>query len=192
MRQASLWLHEVKSELGDKLKINWRSFLLEQVNADKGKTWKAWEQDDSYVSRGIWPLRGGVASRILGENDHDIFKETVMQLKHVEHQDIRSRQSVIDIASDIGLDKRKFVKYIDETATLESIVEDHKFAESMGVFGTPTIFNQNVGPIFLKMFSPPKDEAVTVFDHVIGISKNKKYFGELKRPQPPWPRGAVD
>ena len=192
MRQASLWLHDVKSELGDRLKINWRSFLLEQVNADKGKTWKAWEQDDSYVSRGIWALRGGVASRLLGEKDHDIFKETVMQLKHVERQDIRSRQSLIDIASDIGLDKRTFVKYIDETTTLESIVEDHKFAESLGVFGTPTIFNQEVAPIFLKMFSPPKDEAVTVFDHIIGISENKKYFGELKRPQPPWPRGAID
>ncbi len=182
----------MKSELGDRLKINWRSFLLEQVNADKSKNWKAWEQDDSYISRGIWPLRGGVASRLMGEKHHEKFKEAIMQLKHVERQDIRSRQSVIDIASDIGLDKRSFVKNIDETTTLQSIVEDHKFAENLGVFGTPTIFNEEVGPIFLKMFSPPKNEAVTVFDHIIGISANRKYFGELKRPQPPWPRGAID
>ena len=42
------------------------------------------------------------------------------------------------------------------------------------------------------MFTPPKEEALEVFMNLIGISDNKKYVGEIKRPQPPWPRGATD
>jgi hypothetical protein len=26
----------------------------------------------------------------------------------------------------------------------------------------------------------------------MGIAMERKYFGEIKRPQPPWPRGAGD
>jgi len=54
VRQDGIWLARVKVELGDELEINWRSFALEQVNSKEGDDWKAWEQDSSYLSRGLW------------------------------------------------------------------------------------------------------------------------------------------
>ena len=47
-------------------------------------------------------------------------------------------------------------------------------------------------PSFVKTYTPPKEEAVDAFRHFIALSKNSKLFGEIKRPQPPWPRGIFD
>ncbi len=45
---------------------------------------------------------------------------------------------------------------------------------------------------FLKMYTPPESETMASFENFVGIANGRKYFGELKRPQPPWPRGATD
>jgi hypothetical protein len=33
---------------------------------------------------------------------------------------------------------------------------------------------------------------MSAFKDFMGIASSRKYFGELKRPQPPWPRGVKD
>jgi len=39
---------------------------------------------------------------------------------------------------------------------------------------------------------PPEEESMGAFKDFMGIASSRKYFGELKRPQPPWPRGVRD
>ena len=186
-------MRDLKNELGEQLVINWRSFLLEQVNTkDKGDNWKAWEQPPDYISRGIWPLRGGIASNKINTKFRDIFSMKLMERKHVKRDDVRSRKYIIDLAVECGMDQTEFSKILDSDETMDSIINDHKFAESKGIFGTPTFFSETLGVLFVKMFTPPKEEALEVFMNLIGISDNKKYLGEIKRPQPPWPRGATD
>ena len=81
VRQTSYWLRDLKNELGEQLVINWRSFLLEQVNTkDKGDNWKAWEQPPDYISRGIWPLRGGIASNKI--NISNLQKSKLISKKY--------------------------------------------------------------------------------------------------------------
>jgi len=178
--------------LGDDLDIKWRSFALEQVNSKEGEEWKAWEQDANYVSRGLWPLRGGIAARSIGDQAHSGYMEAILHAKHVERDDVRSRESVIAIAEAAGIDLDKFVAVIDDPKTLEQIGQDHEEAVSLGVFGTPTFVFEDKSTAFLKMFTPPEEDTMSAFDNFIGIAANRKYFGELKRPQPPWPRGARD
>tara|TARA_Y100000590_G_C15466576_1_gene918476 strand:+ start:85 stop:642 length:558 start_codon:yes stop_codon:yes gene_type:complete len=185
-------LRDLKNELGDQLSINWRSFLLEQVNNKNGDDWKAWEQSSDYISRGIWPLRGGIASSYISEDYRDIFSNAIMEKKHVDRHDVRSREYVIDLAVECGMNKNEFSKYLDSDQTMDSIIQDHLFAEKLGIFGTPTFYSDTLGVLFVKMFTPPKEESVEVFNHLLGVSENKKYLGEIKRPQPPWPRGAID
>ena len=187
-----MWLAIVKEELGDGLEINWRSFALEQVNSEEGDDWKAWEQDSSYTSRGLWALRGGIAARAQGTVAHDAYMEKILHVKHVEREDIRSRQAVIAVADAAGLDMSDFTAVLDDQASLREIGEDHESAIELGVFGTPTFVFEDGTSAFLKMFTPPEDEAMGAFDNFMGIASNRKYFGELKRPQPPWPRDARD
>jgi len=178
--------------LGDDLEIKWRSFALEQVNSKEGEEWKAWEQGTDYVSRGLWPLRGGIAARSISEQAHGDYMEAILHAKHVEREYVRSRESVIEIAKSASIDLDKFVAAIDDPETLVQIGQDHEEAVSLGVFGTPTFVFEDKSTAFLKMFTPPEEDTMSAFNNFIGIAENKKYFGELKRPQPPWPRGARD
>ena len=55
VRQAGFWLIDLENK--SKIDINWKPFLLEQINSDNNEEWKAWNQNlDQYLSRGIWPL----------------------------------------------------------------------------------------------------------------------------------------
>jgi len=185
-----MWLARVKEELGDGLEINWRSFALEQVNSKEGDEWKAWEQGADYTSRGLWALRGGIAARAQGTGAHNDYMEKILHIKHVEREDIRTREAVIAVAEATEIDVGEFTSVLDDPATLQQIVIDHESALERGVFGTPTFVFEDGTSAFLKMFTPPEDETMGAFNDFMGIASSRKYFGELKRPQPPWPRDA--
>ncbi|MBN4064223.1 DsbA family protein [Dehalococcoides mccartyi] len=182
----------MKDELGDDLIINWRSFALEQVNSKEGDDWKAWEQGSDYVSRGLWPLRGGIAARAQSTAAHNDFMEKLLHAKHVERDDVRTRETIIEIAKTADLDIEKFISVMDDPASLKQIGIDHEEALTHGVFGTPTFVFEDGTAAFLKMFTPPEDESMSAFKDFMGIASKRNYFGELKRPQPPWPRGVRD
>ena len=43
---------------------------------------------------------------------------------------------------------------------------------------------------FLKLIRPDTPEAAEKdFENVMSLVENARYVGEIKRPQPPWPRG---
>lgn len=182
----------MKEELGDELEIRWRSFVLEQVNSKEGEAWKAWEQGPDYVSRGLWALRGGIAARKQGESAHAAYMDKILELKHVDREDVRSRESVIEAAGKAGIDIERFTVDIDNPETLAEIGRDHEDAAAQGVFGTPTLIFEDGSAAFVKTYTPPEDESMSAFEHLMGVTRGKKYFGEIKRPQPPWPRGATD
>ena len=193
MRQAGIWLARVKEEMGDDLQIRWRSFALEQVNSKESEDWKAWQQDSDYVSRGLWPLRGGIAARRQSEDAHGAYMDTILELKHVEREDIRSRESVLEVARRIGsptIDLAKFTKDIDDPEALAEIGRDHEEAVAQGIFGTPTLVFEDGTASFVKTYTPPEEDTMSAFEHLMGVTRGKKYFGEIKRPQPPWPRGV--
>jgi predicted DsbA family dithiol-disulfide isomerase len=189
VRQTGLWLYSVKDAIGDDLQLEWRPFLLEQVNSKEGPDWKAWEQDDQYVSRGIWPHRGGIAARAQGEEAHRRYACAIWEAKHVERMDVRSRESVVDVARDAGLDMTQFEIDADDPGTLLRIGEEHEAAARQGVFGTPTMVFEDRSSAYLKMYAPPESESVEMFEHFLGLARFRMNFGELKRPQPPWPQG---
>ena len=91
VRQANYWLIDLERE-SDFLEIEWKPFLLEQVNAENKEIWKAWDQDlNTYTSRGIWPHLGGIAARSVSKEAGYQYMHKLLELKHVEHKDVRSR-----------------------------------------------------------------------------------------------------
>ena len=118
--------------------------------------------------------------------------EKILHAKHVEREDVRTRESVIEIAKTASLDIEKFTSVLDDPDSLAQIGIDHEEALTHGVFGTPTFVFADGSSAFLKMFTPPENETMSAFNDFMGIASRRKYFGELKRPQPPWPRNARD
>ena len=187
-----MWLDRVRTELGDDLEINWRSFSLEQQNSKEGPEWKAWEQGPDYESRGLLALSAGVAARKQGDDLQWKFTLALLKARHEDKADVRVMDTITKVAVEAGLDADQLKSDMDDRETIATVAREHEEAAEQGIFGTPTYVFECAKPAFLKMFTPPEDEAMGAFNDFMGIASGRKYFGELKRPQPPWPRDARD
>ena len=133
-----------------------------------------------------------MAAARQGSNAHHDYVMEMLDAKHLRREDIRSVEAITACARKIGLDITTFKTDLEDPSTLEEIGRDHEFAVEHGVFGTPTFLFPDGSWAFLKTFTPPESETMSAFDNFMGMASGAKYFGELKRPQPPWPRGATD
>ena len=87
--------------------------------------------------------------------------------------------------------KKQFLKDLKDRSSLDAVAKSHTHAvEQLGVFGTPTFVFEDGGTASLKLIRPDTPEAAEKdFENVMSLVENARYVGEIKRPQPPWPRG---
>ena len=194
MHNAAVWLDRVKQVYGENLEITWKSFSLEQVNSKQGADWRVWEQPDGYASRSLLSLRAGEAARLQGTQSFERFHLALLTARHGDKGRVSLDQvePLVAVARGAGLDVDRFQEDLDDQALLKNIARDHTEAvEVHGVFGTPTFVFEDGNAAYLKTFLPPREESIAFFEHFVALVANRPYLGELKRPQPPWPKGAV-
>ena len=99
---------------------------------------------------------------------------------------------ILRLAGDTGLDVDRLRDDLGDPEVLSAVARDHTEAvEEYGAFGTPTFIFEDGSSAYLKSFIPPPEDSVSFFKDFMGIMANRPYVGEIKRPQPPWPKGAV-
>ncbi len=186
-----MWLESAKEEAGEELDINWRGFLLEQINNKQEPGWKVWEQSDDYEYRGLWALRAGEAAKKQGKEAFQKFHIALLRARHEDRVNIGDKEVLMQVAGDVGLDLEKLRTDMEDPAVKDQVVADHLEAvESYGVFGTPTFVFPNGAAAFVKMLKPPAGKAPRVLEMLSELMSEHIYIGEVKRPQPPWPKGA--
>ena len=105
---------------------------------------------------------------------------------------LRDPEPLIAVARDVGLDVQRFESDLADRGLLRMIARDHTEAvEKHGIFGTPTFVFETGNAAYLKTFIPPEKDSVAFFEHFVSLTSDMSFVGELKRPQPPWPKGAV-
>lgn len=187
-----MWLDEVKKSLGDQLKLNWRNFSLEQINYKGDDDWKVWEVKDLTQTKALMASIAGEAAKRQGAEAFDSFFLTLLKKRHGDRVKLNDNNIFIELADECGLDVVKFEKDLHDPTLIEIIVKDHKEAtEIYGAFGTPTFAFNDSQSVYLKAFIPPKSDSLEAFEHFIGLFSEHSYFGEVKRPQPPWPKGVI-
>ena len=176
------------------LEVTWKPFSLEQVNQKVGPDYKAWAQPDSELGASLWGLRAGEAARRQGAEAMQRYLMLLLEARHVDRKDLGDREMLKELAGRARLDVARFERDLDDRSLLDAIAESHRQAtEELGVFGTPTFVFENGASAFLKMIRPRTDEeALKAFDSLIPIMEGTVFVGELKRPQPPWPKGIFD
>ena len=92
------------------------------------------------------------------------------------------------MVKDLGLFSDSFLSDMLSQDTLSYIAESHNDASEKGIFGTPTIEFEDGNSVFLKTFTPPEADSKKFYESLKMLSYNNTYFGELKKPQPPWPK----
>ena len=186
-----MWLDKVKEQLPE-LEVEWRSFSLEQQNSKEGPEWKAWEQGPEYESRGLLALRAGVASRAYGADVNWKYTLALLKARHDDKADIREMSVILDVAESVGIGRDDFESKINDPEMLATVAREHEQAAEQEIFGTPTYVFEGAKPAFLKMFAPPDENVMEAWNAISGIAAANIQFGELKRPQPPWPKGVFD
>ena len=189
-----MWLDRVKSAYKDDLEITWKNFSLEQVNSKREPEWKVWEQDDLTEPRALLAQVAAEAARKQGQELYEKFHLALLTARHGEDTRIALNQEdvLMEVAEQVGLDVERLKEDMKDGALVSKIGQDHEEAVADGIFGTPTFVFENGNTTYIKTFIPPKDDAVAEFEHFVAIANHRSYIGEIKRPQPPWPKGALD
>ena len=189
-----MWLDRVKQHYGEDLQVTWKSFSLDQVNQKNGPEWKLWEQPEDQQGRSLLALRAGEAARKQGQELFERFHLALLYARHGVDGRIALNElgQIIPVAVGNGLDVARLHEDIEDPDTLAAVARDHTEAvEEYGVFGTPTFLFENGQSAYLKAFIPPEEDSLPFFEHFMGVIAERSYVGEIKRPQPPWPKGAV-
>ena len=186
-----MWFAKVKETYGEDLQIEWEPFLLAQVNSKEGPEWKAWEHTDDAPNTSLLDMRAGEAARRQGAKAFEAFQITLLKARHEDRKELWDPETVMEAAESSGLDMARFREDLADKAILDDLAESHTGAvEEHGVFGVPTM-RFGDGPFaFVKTFRPPDEDAVEMFDSLMKLGGKWNYIGELKRPQPPWPKGV--
>ena len=189
-----MWLSTVKETSGTDFVVDWQPFSLSQANSKEGPDWKVWDQPDVHQTRSLAAAMAGEAARRQGAEAHGRFHLALLKARHGGDSRVALNEDapLLDVAREAGLDLARFKADSRDRSLLDVIASDHTEAvEEHGVFGTPTFVFENGNALYLKTFVPPADESMDFFDHFVAIMADSPFVGELKRPQPPWPKGAV-
>ncbi len=190
----------MKKAYGDDLSVTWKNFSLEQnAFALKQKAegtdsdWKVWEQDDAAQGRSLVAQIAAEAARRQGDELHAKFHLALLTARHGGDGRIPLNQEepILELAASVGLDTARMREDMQDPEIRSIIGADHEGAVAEGIFGTPTYVFENGNSAYLKAFIPEDEDAVAAFEHYIAIANHRNYFGEIKRPQPPWPKGVL-
>ena len=194
MHNAAVWLDRVRKVYGDSPDITWKNFQLEQVNSKEGPEWKVWEQPNERQARSLVAARAGEAARRQGKEAFERFHLALLRARHGGRGRIplNEEEPITRVAEESGLDVAQLKEDMKDPSLLENIARDHTDAvDNHGVFGTPTFMFENGNTVYLKTFIPPEEDSIAFFEHFVALMSDRPYWGELKRPQPPWPKGSV-
>jgi len=177
----------VRRELGDRLRVTWRYFPLEQVNSAEGPDWKLWEQPNSHRSRGRPAFQAAIAAKRQGNDAFERFHLALLKARHEEGKDHGRRQVLLAVADQAGLDRERFEQDLADRTLLPLIGEDYVAGRTtLGVFGTPTFVFANGEASYLRLLPPPPpEETMAVFEEFVRIGRDRPYLLEVKRPPRP-------
>ena len=193
MFNAAVWLDTVKEEIGDDLDLNWRNFSLQQINAKDAGDWKVWEEEDYTETRSLLAAIAGEAAKRQGKEAFNKFFLSLLTERHGGNRaPLNDNEVFLKIAGESGLDTSQFKQDLNDPELVKIVADDHiEATEVHGAFGTPTFIFPNGQAAYIKTFIPPENESLKTFEHFLGMFSQRSYIGEVKRPQPPWPKGAV-
>ena len=194
MYNAAVWLAKVEESTGEPVEIDWQPFALAQINNDKGAEYKVWEQPEILdgSDKTLLAHQAGLAAKRQGKEAFQSFFITLLKARHVDKVDLNDPEVINAAAQSSGLDLARFREDLRDPDLLKELGESHtKAVEEVGAFGVPTFVFPDGQAAFLKMFIPPDEQAVEMFESLTKTMSEFVHVGELKRPQPPWPHGLI-
>ena len=189
---ASVWLQEVQKHKKNEIGFDWRHFQLEETKILNSSNFKK-SNKDLIKTRSLLASVCAESAKLQGENLFERFHYAVLDARHnmTPRLPLNDFDKLLDLAVDVGLNKNKFINDFNNPELIINVKKNHEEAvQRYGVFGTPTLVFDNDQSVFIKTFIPKnKNDYIVFFDYIVKIFRDMPFIGELKRPQPPWPKG---
>lgn len=165
--------------------MQWRSFPLEQVNAED-EEWLFWEQPVD-EARSLRAFLAAEAARDQGEPVFRAFVDRLLTAVHERKMPVHAVDTIRDVARETpGLDVDRLMQEMEAPELRQRISRDYQRAvDEEGVFGTPTFLFPDGDAVFVKMTPAPPDDALSLFESVRDLSQSRPYIRELKKPRRP-------
>jgi len=176
--QASIWIREVRSQLG--LDIRWRFFSLEEINRAEGKK-HPWQREWSY---GWSMMRVGALLRRIDPDLLDRWYLAAGTALHVDGRKPHRREVAEHLAAELGLDPGLVGRAIADPTTNDDVRADHDRLTSLGGWGVPTLVFGNERALFGPvLIDPPAGQAaVRLWQLLTGWLEFPQLY-EVQRPK---------
>jgi len=173
-----LWLRGVQQRGAD-LTLDWRTFLLKEVN-------RGLDEPSPFEEESSLPVLALALAHAARSADYDSYHDAVFQAMHRGGQGRRqiNEEDLFKIAVDAGVDLAGFERERDRW--VNAVAEEHNHAfKSVNVFGTPTLILNGRTAVFLKLGEPPPPgEEDHVWNSLCCVATCYPELLEIKRPAP--------
>lgn len=163
------------------VEVRWRYFSLTQVNS-KDDGWTLWNAPATEPVRGRLAFQAAEAARRQGRFDD--LHMPLLEARHRDRLDLDDSAVVERVATDAGLDMRRFAADMAAPDILEGVARDYREAVGQhGVFGTPTFVFAGGASAYVRLAEQVDDgAALEVFDRLVSIVADEPRILEIKRP----------
>jgi predicted DsbA family dithiol-disulfide isomerase len=152
-------LRRLEIELGDRVQVAWRSYLLRpEPSASRdlekfraytqgwsrpaaepdGGTFQVWQGDAGPPAHSLPPHLVARAAARLGRTEFDTLHERLFHAYFAESRDITERATLRALWREGGLPDRDF-DYCDDPAIRDAVLADHREAVDLGIHGVPAV-----------------------------------------------------
>jgi len=156
---AAVRLRRLECELGDRVVLEWRTFLLrphpdpkrtlEQFRAytaswarpaaeDDAGTFQVWSTDEGPPSHSVPPHLVAKAAAALGPDAFRAMHERLLRAYFAENRDITNADVLLGLWRDVGLPDDAFARAGDDE-TLRAVVDQHDDAVRRDITGVPAV-----------------------------------------------------
>ena len=156
---ASVRLDRLRGELGDRVRIEWRSFLLRpEPSAERDHerfrrytrswlrpasepdsgTFRVWETEAGPPSHSVPPHRIAKAAASLGEAAFERVHDRLLRGYFAENRDITAPETLRAIWEEAGLPPSELER-AEAPTVLDRILQEHDEALAMGTTGVPAV-----------------------------------------------------
>ncbi len=194
MYNAAVWLAKVEESTRNDIEVDWQPLSLAQMNSKEESDLRYWEHPGALdgSDNTLLAHRAGLAAKRQGKEAFKSFFMALLRARHEDKKDLTDPAVMEEAAGKAGIDLARFREDVADPDLLRELGESHTRAvEEFGAFGVPTFVFPGGKTAFLKMFIPPDEQAVPMYDSLIKVMGEFAYVGEIKRPQPPWPHGVI-